>query len=180
MNAVANANGSGVNGCEERTASVEMKVKGGISWWLEPISPDNFSVGQHTAQKAWRWMIREARELDHRKDPLLTDSTGNLQRSLAEIMQWIATTDALSADELRELAGHDNPEVRQAVASNKHCTFSLLAGLCRDHDMTVRIAIAENQHACEEILDFLSTDDIGFVRWQSMYTSWRKRMIAFV
>ncbi len=65
---------------------------------------------------------------------------------------------------LRLLAAHDNPKIRESVASSYHTPADLFETLARDPDAGVRACVARNEAAPCDILRELARDESEAVR----------------
>ena len=65
---------------------------------------------------------------------------------------------------LRLLASHDNPKIRESVASSYHTPADLFATLAQDPDAGVRACVARNEAAPCDILRELANDEAEAVR----------------
>lgn len=65
---------------------------------------------------------------------------------------------------LRALAVHDNPKIRESVASSYHAPEDLFAQLARDPDPGVRSWLARNEAVPCDILRTLADDESETVR----------------
>ncbi len=65
---------------------------------------------------------------------------------------------------LRLLAEHENPKIRESVASSYHLPDDLAVRLARDADAGVRAIIARNETVSCELLRDLAHDDTEVVR----------------
>jgi hypothetical protein len=65
---------------------------------------------------------------------------------------------------LRLLATHDNPKIRESVASSYHTPADLFEALARDPDAGVRACVARNEAAPCDILRELARDESEAVR----------------
>lgn len=65
---------------------------------------------------------------------------------------------------LRILATHENPKIREAVASNHHTPDDVMAQLAADADEGVRACVARNESASCDILRSLAADESERVR----------------
>lgn len=65
---------------------------------------------------------------------------------------------------LRLLAQHENPKIREAVASNYHTPDDVMAELAKDPDEGVRSCVARNETVACDILRSLVDDESERVR----------------
>jgi hypothetical protein len=65
---------------------------------------------------------------------------------------------------LRTLAVHQNPKIRESVASSPHAPDDLLATLAKDADEGVRSCVARNEGAPCDVLSGLAADPSERVR----------------
>jgi hypothetical protein len=65
---------------------------------------------------------------------------------------------------LRLLARHENPKIRESVASSYHTPDDVMAVLARDSDEGVRACVARNESASCDILRSLVDDESERVR----------------
>jgi hypothetical protein len=65
---------------------------------------------------------------------------------------------------LRILATHQNPKIRESVASNHHTPDDVMAVLATDEDEGVRACVARNESASCDILRALADDESERVR----------------
>jgi hypothetical protein len=65
---------------------------------------------------------------------------------------------------LRVLAAHENPKIRESVASNAHTPDDVMATLAKDADEGVRACVARNEAASCDILRSLVDDESERVR----------------
>ncbi len=65
---------------------------------------------------------------------------------------------------LRVLAAHENPKIRESVASSYHTPDDVMAELARDADEGVRACVARNETASCDILRSLVDDESERVR----------------
>lgn len=76
---------------------------------------------------------------------------------------------------LEELAAHDDPEIRIAVADHPNSTPDLIWALAKDDNPDVRYAIAENHNTALDILEMLTSDDNPYVVHRAQRTLARLR-----
>jgi hypothetical protein len=81
----------------------------------------------------------------------------------AELHPAPAVTDS-KIQRLRLLSTHENPKIRESVASSSHAPEDVLARLARDPDVGVRGWLARNESAPCDILRTLATDESETVR----------------
>lgn len=65
---------------------------------------------------------------------------------------------------LRLLAAHENPKIRESVASSYHAPADLFEALARDGDEGVRACVARNEHTPCDLLRELAADESERVR----------------
>jgi hypothetical protein len=65
---------------------------------------------------------------------------------------------------LRLLATHENPKIRESVASSYHAPDDVIARLMADPDAGVRACLARNETVTCDVLRELSTDESDAVR----------------
>ena len=65
---------------------------------------------------------------------------------------------------LRLLAGHENPKIRESVASSYHAPVDLYERLARDPDEGVRACVARNENTPCDLLRELASDESELVR----------------
>ena len=65
---------------------------------------------------------------------------------------------------LRLLAEHENPKIRESVASSPHTPADVVARLARDPDAGVRACLARNETVSCDVLRELSRDESETVR----------------
>ena len=71
----------------------------------------------------------------------------------------IAENVSLPPQVLEELAGHKDPDIREAVADNANTPMDTLMLLSQDESSNVRYAMAENHNLPKAILCALSNDE---------------------
>ena len=80
------------------------------------------------------------------------------------ILSLLADHPRTPKPQLQQLAKHENPEVRKAVARSKWISPQSALILSDDDDATVRAVLAENHAITPRIQAKLSNDDVPFVR----------------
>ena len=80
-----------------------------------------------------------------------------------------------SIDALRELAAHNDLEVRIAVADHRNTPLETLMILAQDECVDLRYAIAENHNIHEDVLNMLAEDDNPFIAFRAEETLERVR-----
>jgi hypothetical protein len=87
-----------------------------------------------------------------------------------KVLERIAGHPNASADTLKRLAGHENQEVRSAVAENSSADIDILRDLMKDGNTDVRFCLAENPNVPAEILQELSSDENPYVAYRAQIT----------
>jgi hypothetical protein len=82
----------------------------------------------------------------------------------------VAENPKTSAELLFNLSHDANHDVRVAVAGNSNCDRPTLVRLLRDDDVIVRHGIAQNISAPLVLLEYLATDENGWVRGEAIKT----------
>jgi hypothetical protein len=82
----------------------------------------------------------------------------------------VAENPKTSAELLFNLSRDANHDVRVAVAGNSNCDRSTLIRLLRDDDVVVRHGIAQNISTPLVLLEYLATDENGWVRGEAIKT----------
>ncbi len=94
----------------------------------------------------------------------MRESALNLAEGEVALLHLSPEVTESKIERLRLLAGHDNPKIRESVASSRNTPEDLLRTLAADPDEGVRACVARNEATPCEVLSALASDRSEKVR----------------